>query len=100
MDLAADEDADCGGEDVERRAWKGFEAIGAGVGVATAGFDLQAWGGEFEVPSDAIFDIGIRVGHFPIPGAGLLQEEPECLPLQRRRGRQGIPRVAIAVPPA
>ena len=40
VDIAADKDADCGGEDVERGAWKGFEAIGTGVGVAAACFDL------------------------------------------------------------
>ena len=39
MDVAADEDADRGGKDVERGVRKGFEAIRAGVGVAAAGFD-------------------------------------------------------------
>lgn len=99
MDVAADQNTDSGGEDIKWGSRKGFEAIGAGVGVATAGFDLQARGGEFEVPADAVFDVWVRVGHFPISGAGLLQEEPERLPLEIRRGRQRIPDVAIAVPP-
>ena len=99
VDVAADKDADRGGEDVERGAWKGLEAIRAGVSVATASFDAKSWEGQFKVPSDAVFDVGVRVGHFPIPDAGLRQEEPECLPLQRRRSRQRDPGVAIAVPP-
>ena len=59
MDVTADKDADGGGEDIERGARKGFEAIGAGVGVAAAGFDLQAWGGQLKIPSDTVQDTGI-----------------------------------------
>ena len=99
MDVAAGEDTDGRGEDIEWGAWERFEAIGAGVGVATAGFDLQAWGGELKIPSDTVQDVWVGVVGIPISGAGLLQEEPKRLPLEIRRGRQRIPDVAIVVPP-
>ena len=100
VDLAADEDADVGGEDVERGTWDGLEAIGAGIGVTTAGFDLQARGGEFEVPSDAVQDVWVGVGHFPIPGAGLLKKQPECFPLEIRRGLQRAQGIIVVMLPS
>ncbi len=40
VNVAAYEDADRGGQDIERRARDRLEAIRAGVGVAATGFDL------------------------------------------------------------
>jgi len=59
MDVAADKDSDGGGEDVERGAGKRSEAIGSGVSVTAAGFNLQAWGGQLKIPSDTVRDIWI-----------------------------------------
>lgn len=99
MWIAADEDANRGGEDVEREAWKGFEAIGTGVSVAAAGFDLKAWGGQLEVPSDAVQDVGVVIVVVPIPDVGLFHQQPEGFPLQVRRSRQRVPGTIIGFPP-
>jgi hypothetical protein len=59
VDVAADEDADGGGEDIERGARKRLDAIGAGICVTAAGFNLQAWGGQLKIPSDTVQDTGV-----------------------------------------
>jgi len=59
VDVAADEDADGGSEDIECGAGDGDQAIGARIGVVAGGFNLQAWGGQLKIPSDTVQDIGV-----------------------------------------
>lgn len=99
MDVAADEDSNSSGKDIERGAGNGHQAIGSRIGVVASGRDTQAGGSQLEFPDRPIHDPGVGVFPLPTPHPGLFDQQPEGLPLDFRRGRQRMPAIAERIPP-